>query len=161
MLVDLVPELPIKTYLIDAGWQDIRKVNDRPGLASRGQLYSFDCWDGMGAPMMDVVSSLKAKGIEEVGVWLTLQGYWGSILPDSPLIKKYDCKPYRTARGGQPRGGVEIPLEPGDPEDVQWLPSAQKAADFWEDWFTEISSWGIGFVKVSEQGDETSLRLMR
>ena len=97
--------------------------------------------------MPDLVSALKAKGIEEVGVWLTLQGYWGSIHPDSPLITKYDCKAHKTARGGQPRGGVVIPLEPGD-EDEQWLPSPEKAGQFWEDWFTELKSWGIGFVKV-------------
>ncbi len=149
MLLDLVPDLEIKTFLIDDGWQDIREHSTRPGSSSRRSLFSFDCWDGMGAPMTEVVSSLKAKGIEEVGVWLTLQGYWWSIDPDSPLIEKYDCQPHPTARGDQPRGGAVILLEPLEPVEEQWLPSPDKAAPFWEDWFREMKSWGIGFVKVS------------
>lgn len=104
-------------------------------------------WDGMKASMNEVVASLKAKGIEEVGVWLTLQGYWISIDGSSSLVKKYDCSPYKTASRDQPRGGVNVPLNPGEGE--QWLPSPEKAAQFWLDWFTEMKGWGIGFVKVS------------
>jgi len=108
---------------------------------------SFHAWDGMGAPMKEVVESLKAKGIEQVGVWLTLQGYWNSIDQDSPLVEKYDCRSYKTSDRGQPRGGIDVPLPPGQRED-QWLPSPEKAADFWLDWFAEMKSWGIDFVKV-------------
>jgi hypothetical protein len=104
-------------------------------------------WDGMKAPMNEVVDSLKDKGIEEVGVWLTLQGYWISIDGSSPLVKKYDCSPYKTASRDQSRGGVNVPLRVGEGE--QWLPSPEKAGQFWFDWFTEMKSWGIGFVKVS------------
>ncbi len=147
MLLSLVPDLEIRNFLIDDGWQDIRKHSSR----LQGQLYSFDCWDGMGASMPDVVSALKIKGIEEVGVWLTLQGYWWSIDPDSPLAQRYNCMPHRTARSGQPRGGVVIPLEPAKPEEDQWLPSPEMAGQFWEDWFTEMKSWGVGFVKVSHR----------
>jgi hypothetical protein len=97
--------------------------------------------------MEEVVESLKAKGMEEVGVWMTLQGYWYGIDPSSPLIQKYDCRAYRAMRPGQPRGGVNVPLDPGDEE--QWHPSPEKAAQFWLDWFTEMKGWGIDFVKVS------------
>ena len=99
--------------------------------------------------MSDVVASLKAKGCVEIGVWLTLQGYWNSIDPDSPLAKKYDCQPHRAAKLDGIRGGVIIPLEPQEPIVEQWLPSPEKAGQFWEDWFSELKSWGIGFVKVS------------
>jgi hypothetical protein len=102
----------------------------------------------MGAPMKEVVDSLKAKGIEEVGVWMTLQGYWNSIDKNSPLVQKYDCRPYKTANRNQVRGGANDPLQTGDRAD-QWLPSPEKAAQFWLDWFTEMKSWGIDFVKVS------------
>lgn len=98
--------------------------------------------------MNEVVQALKAKGVEEVGVWVTLQGYWNSIAHDSPLIKRYDCQSYKTANRDQVRGGVNDPLHTGDRID-QWLPSPEKAAEFWLDWFTEMKSWGIDFVKVS------------
>lgn len=124
--------------MIDDGWQDVS--TDR-------KLVSFHQWDGMKAPMTEVVSSLKSKGVQEVGVWLTLQGYWMAIDPSSELIQKYDCRPLQTATREQPRGGVNVPLRAGEGE--QWLPSIDKAPQFWLDWFTEMKSWGIGFVKVS------------
>jgi hypothetical protein len=117
------------------------------GQGTEGTLISFQAYEGMGAPMKEVVESLKAKEIEKVGLWLTLQGYWNSIDKDSPLVKKYDCSPYKTANRGQVRGGVDIPL-PAGPRADQWLPSPEKAAEFWLDWFTEMKSWGIDFVKV-------------
>lgn len=110
----------------------------------------------MKAPMSKVVSSLKDKGIQEVGVWLTLQGYWISIDPSSPLIQKYDCRSYLTADRSQPRGGVNVPLAPGQGE--QWLPSTDKAKDFWVDWFSEMKSWGISFVKVSQESLRNTAR---
>ena len=147
MLLGLVPDLPIKSFLIDDGWQDTRRIRPSATSGEKGVLYSFGGWDGMGAPMQEVVASLKEKGVEEVGVWLTLQGYWCGIHPASPLIEKYDCQAHPTAASDQPRGGVKVPLEKGDWE--QWLPSLEKASKFWEDWFTVMKSWGIGFLKVS------------
>lgn len=136
-LLTLAPDFPIKTFLIDDGWQDTSPAKS---------LVSFQAWDGMKAPMSEVVTALKQKGIQEVGVWLTLQGYWISIDPNSDLIKKYDCRPYSTASQEQPRGGVNVPLKQGKGE--QWLPSPEKAGQFWSDWFNQMKSWGISFVKV-------------
>ncbi|RSH91823.1 hypothetical protein EHS25_009193 [Saitozyma podzolica] len=141
LLLDLVPSFPIKHYLIDDGWQDV------PGR----KLFSFHEWAGMTAPMSEVVSALKDKGAHEVGVWVTMQGYWLGIHPDSPLKSRYDCKAHPVARWGQPRGGVNVPLKKGDGE--QWFPSPEKAGQFWEDWFSEMKSWGITFVKCDNQAD--------
>lgn len=101
----------------------------------------------MTAPMSEVVAALKDKGAHEVGVWVTMQGYWLGIHPDSPLKSRYNCQSHPVARWGQPRGGVNVPLKKGDGE--QWFPSPEKAGQFWEDWFSEMKSWGITFVKVS------------
>jgi hypothetical protein len=138
-LLGLIPSsFPVKTFLIDDGWQDVSKA--------RG-LTSFHEWGGMGASMCEVITSLKGKGVEEVGVWVTLQGYWRSIDPLSPLVKMFECRPYPTAKSGSGRGGVNVPLPAGEGE--QWLPSPEKAEEFWLDWFGEMKSWGIGFVKGS------------
>ncbi|RXK35088.1 hypothetical protein M231_07640 [Tremella mesenterica] len=150
MLLDLVPTHPVKTFLIDDGWQDTRKII-LPSGSVKSTLYSFGPWEGMGAPMVDVISSLRAKGMREVGVWITLQGYWYGIDRDSPLRLKYDCRPFRTYDKSQKRGGIHIPLAPG--EGTQWVPSPEKAGQFWEDWFWEIKAWGVGFLKVDNQAD--------
>ena len=97
--------------------------------------------------MPEVVTSLKSKGVQAVGVWLTLQGYWWGIDPESPLVEKYDCVSHKMAREGQPRGGVVV-LEAREPVEELWMPSPGKALAFWHDWFTEMKSWGIDFVKA-------------
>ncbi|KAK1920598.1 hypothetical protein DB88DRAFT_520590 [Papiliotrema laurentii] len=114
-LLNLIPPFPIETFLIDDGWQD--------SSATRA-LISFQPWSGIQAPMREVINSIKSKGVWAVGVWLTLQGYWMSIDPTSPLIGLYDCRPFPTARENQARGGIHCPLLAG--EDKQWLPSPEK-----------------------------------
>jgi hypothetical protein len=148
----LVPDIPIKTFLIDDGWQDRRSHfsdPNNPHSSERKTLYSFNAWDGLGASMNEVVKSIKDKGVKYVGVWVTLQGYWFGIHPDSPLIKTYNCKPQKLVDFNQPRGGIRKPSKPHERGEVQWQPSPDKAHAFWMDYFTEIKSWGIDFVKVS------------
>lgn len=140
ILLSLVPSYPISTFLIDDGWQD---VADHRG--QRRHLHSFGPWDGFGASIAEVVAELKEKGVGEVGVWMTLQGYWNGIDPDSDLKDRYECQPYPIARRNQLRGGVGEVLA-GDA--VAWLPSPNKAEAFWKDWLAELKEAGIGFVKV-------------
>ncbi|KAK4689852.1 hypothetical protein P7C73_g217, partial [Tremellales sp. Uapishka_1] len=151
LLLSLVPDFPIKTFVIDDGWQDIRHRQPPSSPANQRRLFSFHGWDGMGANMGDVVSALKARGVEEVGVWVTLQGYWYGIDPDSHLIQAYNCQPHQTARFTSHRGGVVVPLETGREGDVQWLPHPSMAQQFWEVWFETMKAWGISFVKVDNQ----------
>lgn len=97
--------------------------------------------------MADVVLSIRASGVQEVGLWVTSQAYWFGIDPDSELRWRYDCAPFPHGRWGQPRGGVVCPLE-GDNE-IMWLPHPDKAKQFWVDYLQHMKSWGISFVKVS------------
>jgi len=141
ILLSLVPSYPTSTFLIDDGWQD---VADHRGQSRH--LHSFGPWDGFGASLSEVVIALKDKGVGEVGVWMTLQGYWNGIDPNSALKDKYECKPHRIAERHQPRGDV-TKMKAGP--SIAWLPSPEKAEGFWRDWLTELKEAGISFVKVS------------
>ena len=99
--------------------------------------------------MKETIRTLKSKGIGKVGLWMALEGYWFGIDPKGELMEKYDCKEHDTIKPGQPRGGVKKELELLEPMQKQWLPSPERADQFWLDWFTELKSWGIDFVKVS------------
>ncbi|WWC58162.1 uncharacterized protein I303_100698 [Kwoniella dejecticola CBS 10117] len=147
-LLSLIPspdEIPIKSFLIDDGWQDtiVNPVDRR--------LVSFAPWDGFGGPLKDVVSAIKAKGVEKVGVWLTLQGYWEGIHPDSPLVQKYECREYKKKKS---KGGLENegPNE-GEEERVILLPTPEKAGAFWEDHIKELKNAGIDFIKCDNQAE--------
>ena len=111
------------------------------------QLASFGPWDGFGSSLKEVVDELKGRGVKRVGVWVTLQGYWDGIDPDSALAQRYDCKPHAVGERHQPRGGLRK-IQPGSR--TAWLPSTVKAGLFWRDWFAELKEAGVDFVKVGE-----------
>jgi hypothetical protein len=65
------------TFLVDDGWQDVKSF----------RLQSFDCKklfldkiESLGA----IVKTAKEKyGVEHVGVWHTIQGYWQGVEPSN------------------------------------------------------------------------------
>ncbi|WVQ93587.1 hypothetical protein IAU59_000662 [Kwoniella sp. CBS 9459] len=155
LLLSLVPPFPIRSYLIDDGWQDVTV------LGQKGRLASFEPWQGLNSDMSTVVKALKNRGIEKVGVWCTLQGYWYGVDPDSALRHKYNCVEYKTSRTDKGRGGADAENTwVNQAESVwrsvtgqasMWLPAVDKAESFWRDYFAKIKSWGIDFVKVDNQ----------
>ncbi|OCF40744.1 hypothetical protein I317_05439 [Kwoniella heveanensis CBS 569] len=159
LLESLIPPFPVKSYLIDDGWQDVTT------LGQKGRLASFEPWNGLDSDMSTVVQTLKARGIEKVGVWCTLQGYWYGIDPNSDLRAKYDCVEYKTSRSDKGRGGADDDYSSRSSwvnqaegiwksvtgQSSMWLPSVEKAENFWRDYFAKIKSWGIDFVKVDNQ----------
>ena len=143
LLLSLVPAFPITNYFIDDGWQDIAfdgKGIDTTYCTRISRLHSFQPWPGFGATMSSVVAHLKSKDIANVGIWLTIQGYWFGIDPKSAFSKKHDCQSFKTTRGHRPRGGISDPPAKGDGQEI-WIPSALKARAFWRDWCAELKSW--------------------
>jgi len=148
-LLGVVPDFPIDIFLIDDGWQDHNKdIGGRKSYPPRARLRSFGPNDNLRGKMVDTISALKQKGVKKVGVWMALEGYWFGIDPKGELADRYNCKPHPSTVPRQVRGGVEKQLQLFDPPTEQWLPSPEKAYQFWFDYFTEIKSWGIDFVKV-------------
>jgi raffinose synthase len=77
-----------------------------------------------------LVRDLKGRGFEHVGVWHTLQGYWDGVVPQSPAGTG------QTLFAGNE--GLSIP-HPG-------------GTRFFFDWYRNLKTAGIEFVKVDNQG---------
>ncbi|WVW81834.1 hypothetical protein I302_103831 [Kwoniella bestiolae CBS 10118] len=146
LLLSLIPDesIPMKTLLIDDGWQHTHST------PTHRRLISFEPYEDFGGSLEEVVSAIKGRGIERVGVWLTLQGYWEGIHPSSELIGRYGCREYIK---GKPEGGLED--EAGSNGDTVWLPPPESAKRFWNDWFGGLRGAGIDFIKCDNQADST------
>lgn len=164
LIDDLVHKLakfnvPIGTFIIDDGWQDIRYGLN--GSEKTRGLWSFDSWEHMNSPLSDVVSLVKntLPTVKDVGVWMTLHGYWNSIAPTSPLAKKYEMQTFKLNRDNI--RGIDWPITDfdgqqtgsiSDPQKRTWcLPPAHLTYVFWKDYFTSCFDAGISFVKVDDQ----------
>ncbi|KAK9243148.1 raffinose synthase or seed imbibition protein Sip1-domain-containing protein [Lipomyces tetrasporus] len=151
-------EIPVGSFIIDDGWQDVRHGYNGPGEKMRG-LWSFDVWDGMDASFQETVSIVKEKldTVENVGVWMTLHAYWNSIASESPLVAKYRMRPFKLIAdcvpGVKDDGFDDIQtlsqLEEND--HIWWLPPKELAYQFWKDYFTFCAEAGITFAKVDDQ----------
>jgi len=164
LMNDLVRKLakfnvPVGTFIIDDGWQDIRYGLN--GSEKTRGLWSFNTWEHMGSSISDVVCLIKntLPTVEDVGVWMTLHGYWNSIAPTSPLAKKYEMREFKLNRDniqgidwpkndfdGQQSGSISKPEKR-----IWWLPPPHLAYAFWKDYFTSCFDAGISFVKVDDQ----------
>lgn len=164
LMDDLITKLnrdkvQVGTFLIDDGWQDIRYGHN--GTPKHRGLWSFGTWQGMKSSLADNVSLIKEKlsTVKDVGVWMTLAGYWNSVSPYSPLARKYDMHMYPIDRNNVL--GIEWPKD--GPDDQQtgtildpelrayFLPPPHRAFDFWRDYFQAQADAGITFVKVDNQ----------
>lgn len=92
---------------------------------------------------MDAIKS-EFPTIKHVGVWLTLQGYWNGIHPQSWLGKRYELRkfgvrPYHT----------QYPYPPAV-KDI-FLPAISELERFWDDYFSALSCAGVEFVKIDNQ----------
>jgi raffinose synthase len=75
-----------------------------------------------------------SSGIDWIGVWHALGGYWGGIGPDSKLAIENKEYLYQT------KNGKLLPhFEP------------EKGFGFWRAWYTYLRNQGIDFVKVDGQ----------
>ncbi|EED14332.1 conserved hypothetical protein [Talaromyces stipitatus ATCC 10500] len=148
----------VGTFLIDDGWQDIRYGHN--GSPKHRGLWSFRTWQGMKSSLADNVSLIKKKlpMVKDVGVWMTLAGYWNSVSPYSPLARKYNMRMYPIDRSNVL--GIEWPDEADDQQTgtipdpelrAYFLPPPHRAFDFWRDYFQTQADVGVTFVKVDNQ----------
>ena len=129
-------KLPIKWMLIDDGWQSVTGKN--------GKLTSF-APDLSKFPLglANTIKELKQNyGIEKVGVWHTLNGYWAGIEQESELGEKY-----RTLLHAY----NDKVTWTEDPTSVFFLPKPEGGEVFYHDWYTYLKSEGVDFVKVDNQ----------
>jgi hypothetical protein len=117
-------ELPLGWVLIDDGWMDHtnRALNDfhpNPKLFPHGFL--------------SCVEKIQKLGVKFVGLWHTLNAYWGGIHHDSVLGKQFESSLYAYGNNYFIR------------------PEKQMQDQFWGSWYHFLEQNGISFVKVDNQ----------
>ncbi|MBS6859724.1 MAG: hypothetical protein KH202_02170 [Clostridiales bacterium] len=123
-------QVPVRWALIDDGWSDAEYGEGMQRL--RGFDAAPDKFpEGLGA----AVRTLKSRyGLQWVGVWQAIMGYWNGLVPNSPAERE------TAAWLTQMADGRRVPdAEPG------------KAFAFWDRWHSLLERWGVDFVKVDEQ----------
>jgi raffinose synthase len=127
-------KLPVKWFMIDDGWLDVSEM----------RLQSLQP-DGTKFPggLLPVTRQLKDEyGVDWVGVWHTIAGYWGGISQGSDLAAQYGEFLHET------RNGRLIPY-----------PERSKGFFFWDVWHRELKEQGIDFVKVDGQNSITNMTM--
>lgn len=118
--------VPVKWMVIDDGWMSMDK-NEELLSDFAPDLKKFP--NGF----RKMTEDLKEKnGICWLGVWHALGGFWGGIVPESPLAQKERSYLYQTVSG-------------------KLVPSPMTGERFYRDWYEELNREGISFVKVDGQ----------
>lgn len=121
--------IPIKWVIIDDGWM---QVSDKERFA----LMSFkEDRNKFPNGLKSCVSKMKQDyGIEKVGVWHALTGYWFGVEKDSELFYEQRDNLREASTG-------------------VYIPDGEKAYDFFCSWYGYLKSQGIDFVKIDTQGN--------
>jgi hypothetical protein len=69
-------QIPIESFLIDAGWQSINSHPDTGNVGAdtiQRTLVAFEPYDGLGGSLEEVVRMIKKElpCVKDVGVWMT------------------------------------------------------------------------------------------
>lgn len=122
--------VPARYFLIDNGWLTVKER----------RLCSFEA-DGEKFPggLGATVRRLKGLGVPHVGVWITLQGYWEGVHPESELFARYEDALFQGADG-------------------RYIPSPRsfESFRFYHDLCECLREQGIDFIKVDNQTDIVS-----
>ena len=117
-------KISVNFVLVDDGWLDV-KENKLAGF--EGDRRKFP--RGMQALARTLRDEYK---IPHVGVWHTFQGYWDGVHSDSDIAKRHKIFT-----------GIDGKSLPD--------PRGQAGASFYQDWYSQLSSWGYDFVKIDNQ----------
>lgn len=122
------PLIP-NNLLIDDGWQTT--INGQ--MSEYGaQPYWLDGYNTLG----EVISEVKSLGVERVGVWHTVLGYWGGVSRKSEAFKHIPFLTLRKSWGAQ--YDIIHPLH---------------ADTFFDAWYKQLSDWGVDFVKCDDMAE--------
>ena len=128
---------PLKTLIIDDGWLDMQPNRKLKSFKPDRSKFPNEL-----KPMIDKLKS--AKGLKNVGVWHTLNGYWqgldpaGELFQRYPLFSYYDQEPWLLERLGKDTFFIADPR-------------TEKGSMFFDDWYKYLSAQGIDFVKADNQ----------
>lgn len=120
-------KIPVHWLLIDDGWM---QTKDRKLCSFQEDRRKFP--EGLKG---FVRKAKEEYGVEKVGVWHSLQGYWHGVEPGSELYSAQKENLVRTA------AGYYVPA---------W--EEGKAFAFFNAWHDYLKKQGIDFIKVDNQG---------
>ncbi len=118
--------VPVKWVIIDDGWSSF----------CNRQLTSFEedrtkFPEGLG----ECIYNMKSLyGVEKVGVWVALGGYWSGIVEGSPVYCEQQENLCHTPCG------MIVPA-----------PDEAKAYTFWDTWLSYLEECGVDFIKLDNQ----------
>jgi hypothetical protein len=115
--------------LIDDGWQC---TIDREMSEYGAQKYWLDGYKDLG----EVITDIKKQGVERVGVWHTVLGYWGGVSRQSSTFKNASFLTLRKSWGGK----YDI-IHPS------------KVDQFFDTWYRQLRDWGVDFVKCDDMAE--------
>lgn len=122
------PIMP-NNLLIDDGWQ----ITVNRKLSNYGaQAYWLDGYESLG----DVISKAKALGVERVGVWHTVLGYWAGVSRTSDAFKDFAFVTLKKKWGA----AYDV-IHPG------------LAENFFDSWYRQLRGWGVDFVKCDDMAE--------
>ncbi|BGP29758.1 hypothetical protein JCM10296v2_001503 [Rhodotorula toruloides] len=96
--------------------------------------------EGVCVELREVVRRIKEKGVERVGVWITLCGYWHGLHPDRSLADAYTLRRFTVHSAAHPSYNGHI-----------YLPAQSDLRTFYDDYFSSLRAAGVDFVKVDDQ----------
>ncbi|MGC8606911.1 MAG: Sip1-related alpha-galactosidase [Vulcanisaeta sp.] len=114
--------VPIRWIIIDDGWQELRNGslnNVKPDLSKFPRGFKA------------LVNELKALGIEDAGLWFTINMYWRGVTED--FLNSLGVEGYKTGAGYVP------------------MPNLDSAFRLYDTWFRILKSEGFSFAKVDNQ----------
>lgn len=118
--------VPAKWFIVDAGWSDDVDYHLNSFKPNKNKFpYGF----------ASMIEKLKNEyGLEWVGVWHTIIGYWNGIYDKGPIATEIPQSLFKT------KAGKLIPY-----------PEASRAFEFWNKWHSYLKNDGVDFVKVDYQ----------
>ncbi|MEQ9287912.1 MAG: Sip1-related alpha-galactosidase [Cyclobacteriaceae bacterium] len=125
--------------LIDDGWLHITDSLKLVSLKADKRKFKYG--------LKPVVENLKKEhGIEDIGLWHTINGYWNGIDPKSDLAKGIgeNISSYKDKYNVHHESLSK---------DTYWSPSVEKGVGlrFYEEWYTYLKKEGLTFLKVDQQ----------
>ncbi|CAE6462848.1 unnamed protein product [Rhizoctonia solani] len=118
-------------FLIDDAWQDVKLF----------RLQSFGCKPSFldkFKNLAEIVKIAKEKyGVEHVGVWHTIQGYWQGVEPNK-FASQYSL--VKVTKDGYPGPAEEEGFE-------YYIPHPDSVQSFFNDYYATLRTAGIEFTK--------------
>ncbi|KAJ2086611.1 hypothetical protein IW138_005562 [Coemansia sp. RSA 986] len=132
---DLSKQPMPKWIMIDDGWQSVDRYN---GLGKLYDIYANE--EKFPGQLKCMVLELANIGIQRVGVWHALWGYWGGIDPDGPLAARYNVEKHHRKASSAVKEDSDV-----------WLISSKDINQFYDEFYEWLYLQGISFVKVDYQ----------